>query len=263
MRLRFDSARLPERVLLHVSILVLFGPLTDAVGQTVDSKPMPAVYLEDPNYLKDAKPLTFDGSLASDPNNIYWDDQFNRPGVGPQPKNFPRIYALGAGGGMLYVGGRFEVPIGNRSQHSIAAWDGFSWNALGNDQGPHLVHSLAVEGTTVFAGGFYGFIKEWNGNRWSEVGGGLDGPDRPKEGVFPNVWATAAAGGRLYVGGTNITLAGNVCVSNIAMWDGAQWSPMMGGVSGGVWAISVHGNDVYVGGGVDEAGGLTFNNIAK
>ena len=72
--------------------------------------------------------------------------------------------------------------------------------------------------------------------------------------------------------------AGDVAVSNIAMWDGTQWHDVGGGVTGGLYhgdeliryvipgfinAIAIDSNDnVYVGGYFMEAGGSPATNIA-
>src|SRR5437667_157703 len=79
--------------------------------------------------------------------------------------------------------------------------------------------------------------------------------------------AIAISGSDVYVGG-QFTLAGQVNVNHVASWDGSQWYPLGSGVSGGglyegVYAIGIIGNDAYVGGVFDTAGGVSANNVAR
>lgn len=100
--------------------------------------------------------------------------------------------------------------------------------------------------------------------RGDNLGGGVNGP----------VYAVATNGwGDVYVGG-KFTQAYNgdgtaTSVSNIAMWNGATWSNLGGGVSiggipgdGAVHAIVVDGSTVYVGGDFDRANGTNAGNLA-
>lgn len=78
--------------------------------------------------------------------------------------------------------------------------------------------------------------------------------------------------GNVYAGGY-FTSAGNCSSADgcnrIAVWDGVDWSALASGVSGlansYVYAIAVHGSDVYVGGMFSSAGTCTVgcNNIAR
>jgi trimeric autotransporter adhesin len=92
------------------------------------------------------------------------------------------------------------------------------------------------------------------------------------------VYAIAASGSDLYVGGFftqvcgNATCnSGNLPMNNIARWDGSSWSPLGSGLDGTVSAIAVSGSDVYVGGDFTQvcgnlacsSGTLTVNGIAR
>ncbi|MEO8285003.1 MAG: S-layer homology domain-containing protein [Chloroflexota bacterium] len=129
----------------------------------------------------------------------------------------------------------------------------------------HLVNSIAVSGTDVYAGGYFtetggipaNRIAKWDGTTWSALGSGV------------NYWvyAIAVSGTDVYVGGF-FTQAGGIPASLVAKWDGASWSALgdgIGNVGGGsfVNAIGVSGSDVYVGGKFTEAGGIPASNIAK
>ncbi|MCH8011495.1 MAG: hypothetical protein IIA61_06045 [Candidatus Marinimicrobia bacterium] len=53
-------------------------------------------------------------------------------------------------------------------------------------------------------------------------------------------------------------------MNNIARWDGSNWHPLDGGVSGYVRGIAVSGDDVYVAGFFTRAdGGETVNSNAR
>lgn len=73
-------------------------------------------------------------------------------------------------------------------------------------------------------------------------------------------------GPALYAGG-QFASAGGVAASNIARWDGSQWSPLGSGVNGAVSCMAVFddgsGPALYVGGSFTSAGGVPVNRIAR
>ncbi|MFO0838937.1 MAG: hypothetical protein U1D55_10465 [Phycisphaerae bacterium] len=70
------------------------------------------------------------------------------------------------------------------------------------------------------------------------------------------------SGPALFVGGS-FEFAGDVAVKNIAKWDGTTWSPVGGGLNGGVSAMRVHNGELYVGGAFTLAGSLPVLCLAK
>ncbi|MGN6554666.1 MAG: hypothetical protein ACTHLW_13230, partial [Verrucomicrobiota bacterium] len=66
----------------------------------------------------------------------------------------------------------------------------------------------------------------------------------------------------LYVGGT-FTSANGVAATNIARWDGANWSTLESGLGNGVYALAMIGNNLYAAGGFTAAGSLPASKIAK
>jgi hypothetical protein len=81
-------------------------------------------------------------------------------------------------------------------------------------------------------------------------------------GLNSNVYALAASGSDLYVGG-QFTTAGGVPANYIARWDGSTWHALGSGTNGFIYDIAVNGSDVYVTGQFNTAGGVTVNSIAK
>jgi hypothetical protein len=69
--------------------------------------------------------------------------------------------------------------------------------------------------------------------------------------------------GNLYAGG-NISTAGGLTVTNIAKWDGANWSPLGSGIDGGVYSLACdQSGNLYAGGNFTLAGEAIAANIAK
>lgn len=68
--------------------------------------------------------------------------------------------------------------------------------------------------------------------------------------------------GNLYVGGIFDTV-GNTKATNIAKWNGTNWSSLGNGINGGVSKLVFHDNLLYAVGGFDSAGTVSAHNIAK
>ena len=141
------------------------------------------------------------------------------------------VFDDGSGGGpALYAGGAFTTA-GGVTVNSIAKWDGAAWSALGSGMTSAGGGSQSVAALTVFDDG-------------------------------------SGAGSALYAGGT-FPEAGGVPVNRIAKWDGAAWSPLGTGMSGGVFALTVFdvgsggGPALYAAGTFTTAGGVGANRIAK
>ena len=100
--------------------------------------------------------------------------------------------------------------------------------------------------------------------RWQTNIGGHAGIDAPVNAMIVYDDGTGPA---LYVGG-NFQSAGGVTASCVAKWDGASWSALGSGVSGGeVRAFAVYdegsGPRLFVGGSFTAAGGLPLNWLAR
>jgi hypothetical protein len=178
----------------------------------------------------------------------------------------------------LYVGGIFgevcssaNCNTGNLPVNHIALWSSSNWFALDNGVNGFGVQALAVNGNSLYVGGFFDAvcgnaacnsgnltvnnIAQWNGaaSAWSPLGNGVNS--------F-GVQALAVSGTNLFVGGTFTQACGNaacnngnVTVNNIAQWNGSTWSALGSGLDNAVWALAASEHNLYVGGNFSTAGG--------
>jgi hypothetical protein len=112
---------------------------------------------------------------------------------------------------------------------------------------------LYVAGPFTTAGGVgASHIAKWDGNAWSDVGGGQVGTG--------SIYALATSSHNLYASGS-FTNMGGVTVAHIAKWDGLNWSALASGVvipgttAATAGAVGVSGNEVWAGGNFRMAGG--------
>lgn len=175
-------------------------------------------------------------------------------------------------GPALYVGGEFATA-GEVASSGVAKWDGAAWSALDGGVAGAFETVLALEvfdaggGPVLYVGGSFtqaggvsaNRIAAWDGEAWSALGTGLDGPARAMT-VFND-----GTGPALIVGG-DFTQAGDIQAMGLAKWDGESWSAFQGGVNGTVNALSViegaDGPALAVGGPFNQAGGVSASRIA-
>lgn len=143
------------------------------------------------------------------------------------------------GAGNLYAGGIFtRISHGNSQVHSIARWDGERWQTLGSglvfdspSSYPTWVSALAVDSQGIlYAGGLFNraggqpanYIARWDGDAWTALGEGVDGPATQ---WFNWIYALALLDdARLFAGG-HFDTAGGLPSANIALWSGQTPSP--------------------------------------
>jgi hypothetical protein len=140
--------------------------------------------------------------------------------------------------GNLIVGGAFSNAGGNFA-NNIASWDGTTWSTLGSGVIGPAIAVIGCDGIGAI-GSSYGYVSSMA--------------------IFNN---------ELYVGGY-FNNAGGVSVSNIAKWDGTNWSDVGGGMTGvslsyqsTVKSLAVYNNELYASGTFDSAGGIPALRLAK
>jgi hypothetical protein len=165
------------------------------------------------------------------------------------------VLAIAATGDGIYAGGYF-LQAGGLTVNHIAFWNGSTWSAM--DTGTNRpVYSIAAGGGRIIIGGWFteasghavNSIAEWNGSEWVDIGGGL-----------PHlcIWSIAISDGMVYAGG-----ASDFSFPKLVKWDGTAWSGVGGEISGMVESVVVIGSDVYIGGDISQAGGVSVNKIAR
>ena len=159
------------------------------------------------------------------------------------------VFDDGTGGGpALIAGGRFLNAGGVPATDNIAKWDGSNWSPLGSGS-IGLVFALTVfdagtgGGPVLYAGGSFTSvggvaahnIAKWDGSSWSPLGSGMRGGlVIGADHVYAlTVFDAGTGGGPALFAGGEFTLAGGVPAKRIAKWDGANWSALGSGVSGG------------------------------
>jgi hypothetical protein len=177
------------------------------------------------------------------------------PGRGISINSPAGCYALACDAvGNIYVGGYFSNG-GGVGANNIAEWDGTNWYALGSGVNGS-VNALAVDGLgNLYAAGAFSMaggvsannIAKWDGQAWSALGSGMD---YYTSNYTPALYALACdASGNVYAGG-RFTVAGGTTASNIAMWNGTNWSALGQGLGGPYYvkslALDGHGN-LYAG----------------
>jgi hypothetical protein len=186
--------------------------------------------------------------------------------------------ALCVDGSTLVVGGSF-TSAGGVDANRIASWNGTTWTRFGVARGfggaTPIVYSLtpyrddligigvftSVDGISARA------IARWNGQTWSELGGGL-GEVATTFGLQRIGLSSVVLGDDLFVSGLFST-AGNVQANNIARWDGSAWHDLAGGMTRTdtvrpiVDDLTVYNGELVAVGGFTFAGGVPANLVAR
>lgn len=177
---------------------------------------------------------------------------------------------IGVPGIGLVAGGQFKVADGNPVNY-IAKWDGSSWSGFGTGMtnafsGFNSVDALCYFNSSLYAAGNFGSangvpasnIAQWTGTTWAALGSGTNS----------EIDALAEYNGKLYAGGWFST-AGGVSASRIAEWNGSSWASMGTGITNtsiygsAVFALAAYNGELYAGGPMEFAGGVSVNGIAK
>ncbi|RJP55070.1 MAG: DNRLRE domain-containing protein [Anaerolineaceae bacterium] len=225
-------------------------------------------------------------NLGGDPRIDYlarWDGSVWNP-VGNVNQTYgslnSTVESLAVDGTDLYAGGLFTVVYNEGTTvtgaNRIAKWNGSTWSALGSGVNSS-VFALAVDAShNVYAGGAFtnvnsipeaDYVAKWDGS-WSA----LSGNGASNGALTGGVHTLATNGTDVYVGGdfASVLNTSNVAIANasyLAKWNGSTWSAMDGissPISGGVYAVTISGTDVYVGGVFTSLNGINeADKIAK
>ncbi len=138
-------------------------------------------------------------------------------------------------GPALYAGGWFTTA-GGVSANRVAKWDGVQWSALGDGIGTQNVNVLTVfddgSGHALYAGGNFtqaggtsvGRVAKWDGNEWSALGDGVDGP------VLAAAVFDDGSGPAMFLGGAFRVSPG--ADSYIARYEGCAAPQVLGDING-------------------------------
>lgn len=182
------------------------------------------------------------------------------------------VRGLAVLGNDLVVSGQFSD--GGTSRQNAARWNGAGWSPMslgGPSNTTTFAHTVRVYRGDVFAGGLsietphvgtLG-VARWNGAGWEPLGSGLD--------AIPNVFGEHH--GRLVMGGPFASV-GATPATGIAAWNGSSWTAFENGIGTGpegapaerygqVNSLLTNGDDLYVGGAFEYAGGFAANSIAR
>jgi len=180
------------------------------------------------------------------------------------------IYTLAVSGSTVYAGGYFS-SIGGQLRNSIAAINAADGSATGWDpsakyfSGPGVVETLAVGGSTVYAGGAFNSIGGQTRNSIAAIGAadGMATTWNPN----PNseVRALLVSGQLVYVGGYFTTIGGQtrnkIAALNASDGSATAWDPDAT-ANANVLALALSGSTIYAGGNFPSMRGVPRNNIA-
>lgn len=182
-------------------------------------------------------------------------------------------YSIAVIGNEIFVAGFFST-INGMTVNNIVRFNKTTgvWSPLGSGIGNGYLNKIVASGTNLYVGGSFELagglsaknVAKWDTltETWSALGSGAN------NGTTNSVFAIAASGSTVYVGGSFTSVANyTVNANRIAKWDGATWSALGSGSSNGVndfvEAIALNGGDVYVGGRFTTAGGVANKHVAK
>lgn len=161
------------------------------------------------------------------------------------------------------VAGGTITEVDDVAVSGVARWDGQRWTSLGPGvKGPvravQAYHTdegtaLCVAGGVAKAGDeFVVRVASWDRQGWSAMGNGVGSASNPSLILALASFDDGSGSGPSLHAGGYFQYAGDQTVWNIAKWDGKQWSPVGGGLDGGVLALHVHDEGgqptLYVGG---------------
>lgn len=188
-------------------------------------------------------------------DDAHWWDGFD-PEAGNGMLN--PVYALETYGDALVAGGSALKP---GEMQKITRWNGMSWDPLGSGISGNVVVAMTVYGDDLVVGGSFdraggllaSNIASWDGSVWRALAS------------EPDVYAWAVSALVEYEGA--LVEGGSFSPEwYLARWDGVSWEPLgnqFGGEVPHVFALTVQGERLIVGGGFLSVGDTEVNHIAR
>jgi hypothetical protein len=206
-------------------------------------------------------------------NGSSWTTWPTTDGVFQYPMN-DNVSRMVVKDGSLYIGGTFNQAGGAIANH-IVRYDGNNFYPLGEKPAngfitPAItVSCIGQADDGIYVGGLFtaagktlaNRIARWDGTNWYPLPGGI----ATGASTANQVRAIAGRGNEVFVGGTFTNIGGTI-VSNIARWDGANWSSIGFGFDASVTVLTASANAVYAAGIFTNVIGppaLAVNHIAK
>ncbi|MBZ0171403.1 MAG: hypothetical protein K8E66_03395 [Phycisphaerales bacterium] len=222
------------------------------------------------------------GAAAGTTNLARWDGAAWNSVGGGLPGQFANALAVYQGD--LFAGGYFDSADGVAGTEKLARWDGAQWHSMNADMS-HFADSvwdvltfddgsgeklfIAGNYTDIGAPGGPSHLSTWDGTNYDSVGATIGGAVPLI--VLDLAVADLGGGPRLYASGRFLNIGG-VAANNIAVWDGAAWSPLGGGLtqSSGFAQVATmtefddgSGPALYAGGSFQFAGGTPAVRVAR
>jgi hypothetical protein len=167
--------------------------------------------------------------------------------------------------GKLYIGGRFE-KADRRVVNNIAMYDGTKWTGLGKGC-DGAVFDMVMIGTDLYVTGEFSRVDgintggvdanrvaRWDGTKWNMLS---------EQTVDRQIFALAAQGNDLIIGGNFTKVGGSIETKGVARWNGKAWSAVGEKFDKTVLALTCIGSDIYAGGFFTLVGDEPANSIAK
>jgi len=167
------------------------------------------------------------------------------------------VLAIAVDGNHVYAGGSFD-RAGGQAATNIARWDGSQWAPLGPGvDAPTFsayVRAIAVSASNVYVGGAFtragsvpvSRLARWDGQRWTDLGGGTDS----------DVFAISAFGEQVFITG-NFQTVGTRSIPGLARWLGDRWWSFGSGLGGNEpygTGLAIGGESLFVTGRFTESG---------
>jgi hypothetical protein len=176
-----------------------------------------------------------------------------------------QVEVIAIDGADIYVGGRFGMA-NDVAAVDIVKWNGSEWIPLATNTTGRILDIIPMQDRVYVGGAFTSLndtaingIASWSKatGAWSLLGNGIYGS------IYPTVFAMTLAGDDLVVGG-DFDSAGTGVASNIARWNGSQWSALGDGLNGTVKAlVTADDGTIYAGGEFTASGDQSMPYLAQ